>query len=149
MSLLENILNLFIEKNINSEKNNIKSLNDILDSYKKDKTLLVESTINGKTIDVDPNITYQNDEGDDENREFKDFCTDIVTNHILDEHELYNLLYIINSFYTDCINLYITKKLNPDDIIFIFKGGNIFKLMAYKFWFELPNKECINLQKNI
>ncbi len=141
MSLLKNILNLFIEKNINSEKNNIKSLNDILDSYKKDKTLLVESTINGKTIDIDSNITYQNDEGDDENREFKDFCTDIVTNHILDEHELYNLLYIINSFYTDCINLYITKKkLNPDDIIFIFKGGNIFKLIAHKFWSELPNK---------
>ena len=142
MSLLKKILNIFIEKNINSEKNNTKSLNDILKEYNTHIKQIVESTIKTMDIDLDPKIIYhEENDNNDENREFKDLCTDIVTNYILDEHELYNLLYIINTIYTDCINLYIKKKkFNDDDIIFIFKGGNIFKIIANKFWSELPNK---------
>ena len=57
------------------------------------------------------------------------------------KNELYNLLYIIHTFYNDCIDYYIQQKnLKPDDIIFLFKGGNIFKIIANKFWSELPNK---------
>lgn len=142
MSLLKNILNIFIEKNINSEKNNTNSLNDILKVYETQKKQIVESTIKEADIVLDPKIIYHKEnDNNDENREFKDLCTDIVTNYILDEQELYNLLYIINTIYTDCINLYIKKKdFNDDDIIFIFKGGNIFKIIANKFWSELPNK---------
>lgn len=142
MSLLKNILTSFITKNINSN-NNIESLNDILNKYQQSKLDIIDSTIENIEIDLDPNLIYTDNDNDnnDENREYKNFCTDIVTNYILDEKELYNLLYIIHTFYNDCIDYYIKQKnLKSDDIIFLFKGGNIFKIIANKFWSELPNK---------
>ena len=38
-------------------------------------------------LDLEPNLIYTNNDNDnnDENREYKNFCTDIVTNYILDE----------------------------------------------------------------
>ena len=143
MGLLKNILSSFIVKNINSNKNNIQSLNSILDKYTQHKKDIIDTTLENDELDLDPTIVYTNndDNNADENREYKNFCTDIVTNYILDENELYNLLYIIHTFYNDCIDYYIQQKnLKPDDIIFLFKGGNIFKIIANKFWSELPNK---------
>ena len=143
MSLLNNLLSSFITKNINLDKKNIQFLNTILDKYQQTKINIIDSTIENIELDLDPTLIYTDNENDnnDENREYKNFCTDIVTNYILDEKELYNLLYIIHTFYNDCINYYIQKKnLKSDDIIFLFKGGNIFKLIANKFWSELPNK---------
>jgi hypothetical protein len=142
MSLLKNILTSFITKNVNSN-NNIESLNTILNKYQQSKLDIIDSTIENIEIDLDPNLIYTDNDNDnnDENREYKNFCTDIVTNYILDEKELYNLLYIIHTFYNDCIDYYIEQKnLKSDDIIFLFKGGNIFKIIANKFWSELPNK---------
>lgn len=143
MGLLKNILSSFIVKNINSNKNNIQSLNSILDKYTQHKKDIIDTTLENDELDLDPTIVYTNndDNNADENREYKNFCTDIVTNYILDENELYNLLFIIHTFYNDCIDYYIQQKnLKPDDIIFLFKGGNIFKIIANKFWSELPNK---------
>lgn len=143
MSLLNNILTSFITKNINSNNTNIKSLNNILEKYNQSKIDIIDSTLKDNNLDLDNNLIYidNDNNNDDQNREYKNFCTDIVTNYILDEKELYNLLYIIHSFYNDCINYYIQQKnLNSNDIIFIFKGGNIFKIIANKFWSELPNK---------
>ena len=142
MSLLKNILTSFITKNVNSN-NNIESFNTILNKYQQSKLDIIDSTIENIEIDIDPNLIYTDNDNDnnDENREYKNFCTDIVTNYILDENELYNLLYIIHTFYNDCIDYYIQQKnLKSDDIIFLFKGGNIFKIIANKFWSELPNK---------
>ena len=122
MSLLKNILTSFITKNINSN-NNIESLNDILNKYQQSKMDIIDSTIENIEIDLDPNLIYTDNDNDnnDENREYKNFCTDIVTNYILDEKELYNLLYIIHTFYNDCIDYYIKQKnLKSDDIIFLF-----------------------------
>ena len=143
MGLLKNILSSFIVKNINSNKNNIQSLNSILDKYTQHKKDIIDTTLENDELDLDPTIVYTNndDNNADENREYKNFCTDIVTNYILDENELYNLLFIIHTFYNDCIDYYIQQKnLKSDDIIFLFKGGNIFKIIANKFWSELPNK---------
>ena len=143
MGLLKNILSSFIVKNINSNKNNIQSLNSILDKYTQHKKDIIDTTLENDKLDLEPTIVYTNndDNNDDENREYKNFYTDIVTNYILDENELYNLLFIIHTFYNDCIDYYIQQKnLKPDDIIFLFKGGNIFKIIANKFWSELPNK---------
>ena len=143
MGLLKNILSSFIIKNINSNKNNIQSLNSILDKYTQNKKDIINTTLENDELDLEPTIVYTNndDNNDDENREYKNFCTDIVTNYILDENELYNFFFIIHTFYNDCIDYYIQQKnLKPDDIIFLFKGGNIFKIIANKFWSELPNK---------
>ena len=42
MTLLKNILNSFITKNINSNSNNIKTLNSILDKYKSSKKQIID-----------------------------------------------------------------------------------------------------------
>ena len=104
MSLLNNLLSSFITKNINLDKKNIQFLNTILDKYQQTKINIIDSTIENIELDLDPTLIYTDNENDnnDENREYKNFCTDIVTNYILDEKELYNLLYIIHTFYNDC-----------------------------------------------
>ena len=142
MSLLNSILNIFLEKNLNSEENKTYTINNILDNYKNQIHSSIDSTINNININIDSKEEiFENNDNNDENREYKDFCTDIVTNYILDENELYNLLYIINTIYNNSISYYLQKKnLKDDDIIFLFKGGNIFKFIAHKFWTELPNK---------
>ena len=44
-------------------------------------------------------------EGDDENREFKDFCTDIVTNHIMVSN--YIIYYILLIHFIQIVLSYI------------------------------------------
>ena len=85
MGLLKNILSSFIVKNINSNKNNIQSLNSILDKYTQHKKDIINTTLENDKLDLEPTIVYTNndDNNDDENREYKNFYTDIVTNYIL------------------------------------------------------------------
>jgi len=123
----------FGEEDINSV------LDNVLEKYNVD--------INDLNLKLDnSNKIFNNDEFNDNKRPLKNFFTDFVNNHILDEHNLYNLLYIINKLYNDTIKKYIKKNnLKDDDILFIFKGGNIFKLVAEKFWSELPNQAMYKL----
>ena len=117
-------------------KNNIVLLDNILNKYN------INDIINNINLNYDnQEETFDNNDNNDQNKELKNFFTDVVTNHILDETNLFNLLYIINTLYNNVIKQYITiHKLNQDDILFIFKGGNIFKFIAEKFWSELPNE---------
>lgn len=115
---------------------NIILLDNILSKYN------INDIINNINLKYENNEDiFDNNDNNDQNKELKNFFTDVVTNHILDETNLFNLLYIINKIYNDVIKQYIIiHKLNHDDILFIFKGGNIFKFIAEKFWSELPNK---------
>lgn len=123
----------FGEENINNV------LDNLLEKYNIDISDLNLKLDNSNKI-------FNNDEFNDNKRPLKNFFTDFVNNHILDEHNLYNLLYIINKLYNDTIKKYIKKNnLKDDDILFIFKGGNIFKLVAEKFWNELPNQAMYKL----
>lgn len=106
-----------------------------LDKYYKKNLQLIKHGALDKTVDEDQDEKF-----------YKNYCTDIVTNHILDEDELYTFLYIINTLYTISIEKYIKKKsLKKDDIIFLFKGGNVFRIIANKFLNELPNKAMYKL----
>lgn len=126
-----------INTDIENNTNNL--LDQILKKYNIDINNLDLNLNNDKEI-------FDYTEFNDNIRPLKNFFTDFVNNHILDEHNLYNLLYIINTLYNDTINKYIKKNnLNDDDILFIFKGGNIFKLIAEKFWNELPNQAMYKL----
>lgn len=152
--------NIFSENKINKFKNNTKNnvetvtfnktnntsskintLNNIINQYD------IISLVKNYTLDLDKKMKkFENNNNNDHNRELKNFFTDIVTNYILDEDSLFNLLYIINKLYTQSINIYIEKnKLNNNDIIFLLKGGNILKFMAEKFWNELPKEAMYKL----
>ena len=130
------------DNSINNDDNSINNkLDNILNKYN------IDNLINNFDIELEKNINiYENKEYNDNKKILKNFFTDFVTNHILDENNLYNLLYIINKIYNDTLDKYIKKNnLKNDDILFIFKGGNIFKLIAEKFWNELPNQAMYKL----
>ena len=154
--LLNNIFNenkiSKIDK-INNTKNNVETitfnktsliintLDNIINQYD------IISLVKNYKLDLDKKMNnFDNNNNNDHNRELKNFFTDIVTNYILDEDNLFNLLYIINKLYTKSITRYIEKnKLNNNDIIFLLKGGNILKLIAEKFWNELPKEAMYKL----
>ena len=127
--------NLFFTNKLNDYNSNIELLNNIIDKYN------ITNIINNYNIKLETKQDIFNNTYSEQNRELKNFFTDVVTEHILDSDKLFNLLYLINTLYTTTINKYIVcNDLKDDDIIFIFKGGNVFKLIAEKFWMELPNQ---------
>ena len=127
--------NLFFTNKLNDYNSNIELLNNIIDKYN------ITNIINNYNIKLETKQDIFNNTYSEQNRELKNFFTDVVTEHILDSDKLFNLLYLINTLYTTTINKYILcNDLKDDDIIFIFKGGNVFKLIAEKFWMELPNQ---------
>lgn len=75
----------------------------------------------------------------DHSREFKDLCTDIVTFDILSWSGLYDFMYLIYKFHEYALRLFTEYfDLDSNDIIFIFKGGNILKLISSEFYEKLP-----------
>ena len=79
-----------------------------------------EKTIKSKNLEARDDNTYINTLG--------------ALNKVMKFMPGYKLL---NKF----LNNYIKQKnLDSSDIVFVFKGGNIFKFIAHKFWTELPNK---------
>ena len=73
-------------------------------------------------------------------REYKDLCTDIVTNHFFSTDEtLFNFLKLICDLYYTAIEQYKQlHKLGEWDIFFIYKGGNILRIISNDFMEELP-----------
>jgi len=135
-------------KNFNKNKlksNNLKNINEVIDLYKEDKTNIIKNfDLNTfkNNLNIGKSVYFENETVENTyNREYKDLCTDIVNDDILDYQDLYNFLYIISSIYIDVINDYIKQQnLKSDDIVFVFKGGNIFKLIGEQFWNYLPGK---------
>ena len=86
----------------------------------------------------------------DLSREYKDICTDIVTNHFLSTDEcLFNFLNLICSNYYDALDQYKTlNHLDQWDIFFIYKGGNILRIISNDFIKELPNIASYILKEN-
>ena len=156
--IFNKIFELFLEKKFKDKK----KIQNILEYYKNNIDNIVNNTLkNTSKIKITPDSDkyYKNDlnlikqdvfdKTDEENQDekfYKNLCTDIVTNHVLDQEELYTFLYIINALYTISIEKYIKKKsFKKDDIIFLFKGGNVFRIIANKFLNEMPNKAMYKL----
>lgn len=126
------------------------NINSVLDKYNSKKTNILnefnlkeyKKNFESKQINNIEDITNTEfDPNNDVDREYKNLCTDIVNEDIIDNNDLYNFLYIINKTYTDIINIYLKKNnLREGQIEFIFKGGNIFKLISDQFWNYLPGQ---------
>jgi hypothetical protein len=76
----------------------------------------------------------------DKSKELKDICTDIVTNlFFTDDLTLFNFLLMVCEKYDIMIkNFTRVYDLAPDDIIFIYKGGNILRIISNEFKDKLP-----------
>ena len=86
------------------------------------------------------------EEYNDENRPLKDIMTDFVTKILFStERSLFNFIYIITDMFNDALNIYKRKKsLKEYDVFFILKGGNVLRMIAKNFLFDLPG-DTINI----
>lgn len=88
-----------------------------------------------KTIDIQ---IVRNAEG---------ILTDYVTKKFFNHEEtLYSFLSIICNTFQNVIDIYSAKKnIKAGDIIFIYKGGNIMRIVSKEFWLDLPSYASKNL----
>ena len=149
--LLNSFLSNFTKTKLRT--NDLTNINEVMDLFKEEKNNIIKNFDLNKfknNLTIENPVYFENTtEENTYNREYKDICTDIVNEDILDYQDLYNFLYIISSTYIDVINDYIKKKkLKKDDILFVFKGGNIFKLIGEQFWNYLPGKAAEYIIEN-
>jgi len=90
---------------------------------------------NKKIMNIDTKAEFN-----DMEREMKGLCTDIVVNDFFSsEDTLFNFLSTVYTLYEKSIEQYVKiNKLNPTDIFFTFKGGNILRIISNEFLLELP-----------
>ena len=116
--IFNKIFELFLEKKFKDKK----KIQNILKYYKNNIDNIVNNTLKSTSkikITPDSDKYYKNDlnlikqdvfdKTDEENQDekfYKNLCTDIVTNHVLDQEELYTFLYIINVLYIISIEIY-------------------------------------------
>ena len=85
-------------------------------------------------------VEKRSDELVDDNREFKDLCTDIIVKQFLSsDQSMFNFLTLVYGTFYNAIEQYKQAKgLAPLDIFFVYKGGNILRIISNDFLRELP-----------
>lgn len=85
----------------------------------------------------------------DERRFIKSILTDFVVKEMFkDEEQLYQFLkYIFTIYYYGLEKYRKTKNLPKNSIIFLYKGGNVLRIIEKGFMFELPGKSRDILQQ--
>lgn len=78
----------------------------------------------------------------DENREYKDFCTTFVVKEFFAQSDsLYAFIFFVYNTFDRAITMYKTAHgLGSNDILFLFKGGNIMRIVSNEFLLELPQR---------
>lgn len=77
----------------------------------------------------------------DYDREIKNVLTETVTNELFRTADnLYNFMSLVVESYRSNLEKYIIEKNLPQfSIIFIYKGGNVLRIIEREFYLELPN----------
>ena len=73
-------------------------------------------------------------------KEFKGVFTDLVVNEFTKtSSQTKQFIDLIYTSFDKAINLYLQKKgMDKDDVMFLYKGGNILRIVAYETMHELP-----------
>jgi hypothetical protein len=120
-----------VQSSENSQISNIENIvNDLLNGklkkpiYKNYKSEI--DSVSNELIDL--------------NREYKDLCTDIIVKQFLSEETgMFNFLQLVYGTFTKAIQIYSDgKNLDKMDIFFVYKGGNILRIISNDFLRELP-----------
>lgn len=79
-------------------------------------------------------------QAEDKTRPLKAVATDfVVAEYFATTDTLYQFLTLVHDIYTEALGLYRSERnLQPTECLFIFKGGNILRVVAHEFLDELP-----------
>jgi hypothetical protein len=85
----------------------------------------------------------------DDHREYKDMCTDIVVKQFLSSDvSMFNFLKLVYQTFDQALDIYKKAKgMDKWDIFFVYKGGNILRIIANDFLGELPTMASRNIHK--
>lgn len=91
---------------------------------------------------------HSTEKAEDDLTELKGIATDIVTNVFLADSEcMYNFLGLIVNRFERAIRTYIRmNRLKDGDIFFLYKGGNILRIISSDFLRELPRSANLIIQ---
>ena len=89
----------------------------------------------------------------DTSREFKGLVTDVVVNnYVTTKENLFRFMKLVVSTFEDALTLYAERKnVKSSDLVFVYKGGNVMRLLANEFLIELPgtaSREINEFYKN-
>lgn len=92
--------------------------------------------------------TGKSEEAPDE-KELKGIATDIVVDDFFASKDtLFHFMQIVYKTFADAIDIYRTERnLEVSDVVFVYKGGNVLRIVANEFILELPNAVADEVQK--
>ena len=117
--------------------------NGILNDYSIVQS--VDSIVNG-TFDIDrtpplDQVFVQGDVTEDSRRNIKSVATDFVVNDFFSTNEtLYGFLQLVYGSFSKAISQYVKARniTEPEKILFVYKGGNVMRMVSNEFILELP-----------
>ena len=79
--------------------------------------------------------------------EQRGIVTDFVSDNFFDRSSrLFRFLNVVFSHYNDMLDQFKKQKgLREKDVIFLFKGGNVLRIVAKDFFLELPENTSRNI----
>jgi hypothetical protein len=82
-------------------------------------------------------------------REYKDISTDIVVKHFLStDKSMYNFLKLVYGTYHNSLEEYKRlRNLHKWDVFFVYKGGNVLRIISNDFLKEMPRVASKKIQK--
>lgn len=86
---------------------------------------------------------------DEPKKEFKNVLTELVTNEFIKSSEqILNFLKLVCNSYNEAISIYLkNKNMKSDDILFIYKGGNIMRFIFNEVLKEYPKHVADKIQQ--
>ena len=133
----------------NSEVTETKKREHKLERYVRElsNTEIVNDIIHNKIPNLDKDVhrvtNIFNNSDDvyvDHSREYKDMCTKLIVERFLGSDEsMFNFLELVYGNFYESIEEYKTHKgLDKTSIIFVYKGGNVLRIISNDFTRELP-----------
>lgn len=85
----------------------------------------------------------------DAEQPLKDIATNFVVKEFFkSESSLYSFMFTTYNYFTVVLSEYRKRKgLSENELIFIYKGGNILRIVSKEFWLELPSNSTRELTK--
>jgi len=95
----------------------------------------------------------ENKKYSDNAREFKGITTNVVVhNYVTTKENIFRFMKLTVGTFNEALDLYAQRKgLNRSDFLFVYKGGNVMRLLANEFLIELPgtaSREINDYYKN-
>ena len=103
-------------------------------SFSKNKDSLINIS-GGNETEEEKEVKYS-----DNARELKGIATKVVVDsYVTTKENLFRFMKLVVGTFEEALSLYAKqKKINKDDLIFVYKGGNVMRLLSNEFLIELP-----------